>query len=158
MKIGSVDPGLTGAAAVLEQIAGAVRLISVIDLALMGDGAKRRLDAFTFAHWVNAHAPTHIYIEAGRAMPRQGVSSMFRYGRVCGAVEGVVATCGIPVTLIDPATWKRHLKLNSSKEDCRARAIQLLPSAASDLQRAKDHHRAEAILLRLYGLEKGIAA
>jgi crossover junction endodeoxyribonuclease RuvC len=91
-------------------------------------------------------------------MPRQGVSSMFRYGRVCGAVEGVVAACRTPVTLVEPATWKRHLKLSSSKEDCRARAIQLLPSVAGDLQRVRDHHRAEAILLGFYGLEKGIAA
>jgi hypothetical protein len=158
MKIAAVDPGLTGAAAVLEQIAGAVRLISVIDLQVMGDGAKRRLDAFTFARWVNEHAPMHVYIEAGRAMPRQGVSSMFRYGRVCGAVEGVVAACRIPVTMIEPATWKRHFKLNSSKEDSRARAIQLLPSAVRDLQQVKDHHRAEAILLGFYGLEKSMAA
>ena len=132
-------------------------LISAIDLPIMGDGAKRRLDAFTFARWLNDHAPVHVYIEAGRAMPRQGVSSMFRYGRVCGAVEGVVAARRTPLTLIEPATWKRHLKLNSNKKECRARAIQLLPSAAGDLQRVKDHHRAEAILLGFYGLEKGIA-
>jgi crossover junction endodeoxyribonuclease RuvC len=157
MKIAVIDPGLTGAAVVLEQICGAAMLISVIDLPIMGDGAKRRLDAVTFARWLNNQAPTHVYIEAGRAMPRQGVTSMFRYGRVCGAVEGVVAACRIPVTMVEPTTWKRHLRLNSNKEDCRARAIQLLPDAASELQRVKDHHRGEAVLLGFYGLEKGIA-
>jgi hypothetical protein len=91
-------------------------------------------------------------------MPRQGVTSMFRYGRVCGAVEGVVAACRIPVTMVEPTVWKHHLHLNSSKEDCRARAIQLLPTAAGELQRVKHHHRAEAVLLGFYGLEKGIAA
>ena len=45
MKIAAIDPGLTGAAVVLEQIGGAVMLISAIDLPIMGDGAKRRLDA-----------------------------------------------------------------------------------------------------------------
>ena len=158
MKIAAIDPGLSGAAVILEQIDGAVTLISIIDLPVMGENAKRRLDAFTFARWLYDHAPTHVYIEAGRAMPRQGVSSMFRYGRVCGAVEGVVAACRTPVTMIEPTVWKRHLKLNSSKEDCRARAIQLLPDAAGELQRVKDHHKAEAILLGFYGLEKGIAA
>ena len=48
MKIAAIDPGLTGAAVVLEQIDGAVMLISAIDLPVMGEGAKRRLDAFTF--------------------------------------------------------------------------------------------------------------
>jgi hypothetical protein len=55
--------------------------------------------------------------------------------------------------MVEPTVWKKHLRLNSSKEDCRARAIQLLPGAAGELQRVKDHHRAEAILF--YGLEKG---
>ena len=72
MKIAAIDPGLTGAAVVLEQTGGAVMLISAIDLPIMGDGAKRRLDAFTFARWLNDHAPTHVYIEAGRAMPKTG--------------------------------------------------------------------------------------
>jgi hypothetical protein len=158
MKIAAVDPGLTGAAVILEQVGGAVMLISAIDLPIAGEGAKRRLDARTFAHWLHTHAPTHAFIENARAMPRQGVTSMFRYGRVAGAIEGVVAAQLIPLTLVEPTTWKRHLRLNSNKEDCRARALQLLPNAAGELQRVKDHHRAEAILLGFYGLERGIAA
>jgi crossover junction endodeoxyribonuclease RuvC len=158
MKIAAIDPGLSGAACVLERIGGAIVLVSVIDLPVAGEGARRRLGAFMFARWLNDHVPMHAYVENARAMPRQGVSSMFRYGRVAGAIEGVVAACRIPLTMVEPATWKRHLKLNSSKEDCRARAIQLLPSAANELQRVKDHHRAETILLGFYGLERGIAA
>jgi hypothetical protein len=74
MKIAAIDPGLSGAAVVLEQIGGAVMLISMVDLPVMGEGAKRRLDAFTFARWINDHAPTHV-VENGRSMPRQGVTS-----------------------------------------------------------------------------------
>jgi crossover junction endodeoxyribonuclease RuvC len=156
MRIAAVDPGMSGAGCVLERIDGTVALVSLIDLPIVGEGAKRRLDAVTFASWLNNHGPTHVYIEAGHAMPRQGVTSMFRYGRVCGAAEGVVAASRIPLTLIAANVWKKHLRLNSSKEDCRARALQLLPSAAGELQRVKDHHRAEAILLGFYGLEKGV--
>jgi crossover junction endodeoxyribonuclease RuvC len=158
MKIAAIDPGLSGAGCVLEQIDSTVMLVSIIDLPIVGEGAKRRLDAVTFARWIWDHRPSHAYIENARAMPRQGVISMFRYGRVAGAIEGTVAACRIPMTLIAPNAWKRHLRLSSSKEDCRARAIQLLPNAAGELQRVKDHHRAEAILLGFYGLEKGIAA
>jgi hypothetical protein len=158
MKIAAIDPGLSGAAVILEQINGAVMLVSVIDLPIAGEAAKRRLDAVTFASWLTSHGPSHAYIEAARPMSRRGVSSMFRYGRVAGAVEGIVAACRIPLTLIEANTWKHHLRLNSSKEDCRARALQLLPSAAAELQRIRDHHRSEAILLGFYGLEKGIAA
>ena len=52
MKVAAVDPGLTGAAVVLEQIGGAVVLVSIIDLPIAGEGAKRRLDAVTFANWL----------------------------------------------------------------------------------------------------------
>jgi hypothetical protein len=103
MRIAAIDPGLSGGAAVLEQIGGAVMLISIIDLPILGNGAKRRLDAFTFARWLDEHAPTHAHTEALRAMPRQGVTSMFRYGRrVCGAVEGVVAARRTPLTTVGP--------------------------------------------------------
>ena len=74
MKIAAIDPGLSGAAVILEQIDSTVVLISVIDLPIMGEGAKRRLDAFSFARWLHDHAPTHAYIENARAMPKQGVS------------------------------------------------------------------------------------
>jgi hypothetical protein len=58
MRILSIDPGLSGAAVILEQIGGAVMLVSIIDLPTVGEGAKRRLDAFTFARWLYDHAPT----------------------------------------------------------------------------------------------------
>lgn len=158
MRILSVDPGLNGAGAILEQIGGTIVLIGVINLPTIGDGPKRRLDASSFTRWLSDHGPSHAYVENAHAMPKQGVSSMFRYGRVAGAVEGAIAACKIPLTLVEPASWKKHLRLNSSKEDCRARAIQLLPSAAYELQKVKDHHKAEAILLGFYGLERGITA
>jgi hypothetical protein len=158
MKITAIDPGLSGAACVLEQIGGAVVPVSIIDLPIVGEGAKRRLDAVTFASWLNSHRPTHAFIENARAMPRQGVTSMFRYGRVAGAIEGVVAAQLIPFTLVEPAVWKRALRLNSSKENSRARAVQLLPSAAGELQRVRDHNRGEAVLLAFYGFERGITA
>jgi crossover junction endodeoxyribonuclease RuvC len=158
MKITAIDPGLSGAAVVLEQIGGTVVLLSLIDLPTVGEGAKRRLEAVTFASWLKDYAPQHAYVEAGRSMPRQGIASTFRFGRACGAVEGVIAGQSIPLTLVEASTWKKFLRLNSNKEDCRARAIQLLPSAANELQRVRDHHRAESILLGFYGLEKGVAA
>jgi crossover junction endodeoxyribonuclease RuvC len=158
MRIAAIDPGLSGAACVLEQINGAVMLISVIDLPVIGEGAKRRLDAMSFAGWLKHYAPTRAVIENARAMPKQGVSSMFRYGRLTGAVEGVVAAQGIPMTLAEATTWKRAMRLNANKENCRARAVQLLPDASNQLQRVRDHNRAESILLGLYGLERGLFA
>jgi hypothetical protein len=158
MRIAAIDPGLSSAAAILEDIGGTVVLVSLIDLPVAGEGAKRRLDAYTFARWLQDNGPSCGFVEAAQSMPRQGVSSVFRYARCAGAIEGVIAANGIPLTLIQPRAWKGYFRLSASKEDARARAIQLLPAAAAQLQRVKDHHRAECILLGIYGLAKGAAA
>ena len=158
MKIVAVDPGLSGAAAVLEKSNGAIALVSVIDLPTAGEGSKRRLDAPSFTNWLIDHAPLYAFVEAGRSMPKQGISGAFRYGRVCGAVEALVAARHIALIMVEPTVWKKYFRLKSSKEDARALAIQRLPSAATELQRHKDHNRAEALLIGIYGLENGIGA
>jgi hypothetical protein len=158
MRIVAIDPGLTGSGVVLEDVGGTIVLVSLIDLPIAGEAAKCRLDAVTFVRWLREHSPSHGFVEAAQSMPRQGVASVFRYARCAGAIEGVIAANGIPLTLIQPVTWKKHFKLDASKENARARAIQLLPSAAAELQKIKHHHRAEAVLLGIFGLTKGAAA
>lgn len=157
MKIVACDPGLSGAYCVLEKGDGAIALIFVIDLPVCGEGSKRRLDAPSFNCWLANYSPAFAYIENGRAMPKQGVAGVFRYARICGAVEGVVAARHIFLLMFEPTVWKRYFHLGLSKEDARGKAIQLLPSAASELRRRRDHNRAEALLLGIYALEKGFA-
>jgi crossover junction endodeoxyribonuclease RuvC len=155
MHLGAIDPGLFGAACIVERINGGITPIAVIDLPVVGEKSKRRLDAPSFAKWLADYAPMHAVIENGRPMPHQGVSSMFRYGRVCGVVEGVIAARCVPITLVEANSWKRAMNLDGSKEeDARARAILLLPTIANELQHRKDHNRAECLLLGVYALEK----
>jgi DNA repair protein RadD len=45
------------------------------------------------------------------------------------------------------ASWKRALGLDRDKENARALALRLYPTAAELLRRKSDHHRAEALLL-----------
>jgi crossover junction endodeoxyribonuclease RuvC len=80
-------------------------------------------------------------------MPRQGVSSSFRFGQAFGAIEGVLGALGVSLSYVTPATWKRALGLSSDKDEARLRAIQLYPAAAENLQRRKDIDRAEALLI-----------
>jgi hypothetical protein len=122
------------------------------------ESAKRSLDAPNFARWLTDYAPTHAYVENGRSIPRQGLTSMFRYVRVWRAIKGLVVARSIPVTLIEPAAWKKFMHRNSSKRDCRARALQLLLGDAAELQRVRDHHRARQFWLGFYGLAKGTSA
>jgi crossover junction endodeoxyribonuclease RuvC len=85
-------------------------------------------------------------------MPRQGASSGFLYGRAIGAVESAVALCQVPITIVEPSVWKRRFHLNGGdKEQSRLLALQKFPQQHALLARKKDHNRAEAVLLAVYG-------
>lgn len=147
MKVLAIDPGLNGAWAIYSSR----DLIRVGDLPTTGEGTKRRVDAVSLA-LVPGDNVAFACVESVHAMPGQGVSSMFRFGQAFGTVLGVIGALGIPVRLITPQSWKAYYGLRSaSAEDSRQKAIDLIPAAAPYLQRKKDHNRAEALLMALYG-------
>jgi hypothetical protein len=47
-------------------------------------------------HRIVTYKPQHAYIERAQAMPKQGASSGFKYGRAVGAIEATLACCEIP--------------------------------------------------------------
>ena len=148
-----VDPGIRGGLAIVSIGANAAPcLIDAIDIPVTGVGAKERVDAIAIRNWIAPHAPQHALIERAQAMPKQGASSGFKYGRAVGAIEAVITCCGIPLTIIEPTAWKKfHQLRGGDKEAGRQRALQLFPTAHELLARKKDHGRAEAALIALSG-------
>jgi Holliday junction resolvasome RuvABC endonuclease subunit len=156
MRVVGIDPGVTGAAVIVEINDGlAPQLVAAIDIPLTGIKTKQRVDAIALRNWITEHAPQHAYVERGQAMPPQGSSSGFKYGRAIGAIEAVIACTGVPITIVEPALWKKHHGLHGKdKEGGRQRALQLFPSAHAELARKKDHGRGEALLIALYGAKR----
>jgi crossover junction endodeoxyribonuclease RuvC len=155
MKALGIDPGLSGALAIVEFIGGIPVLVDTIDMPSTGTGAKARVDIIAAASWIAKHAPSTAYVERAQAFPGQGASSGFSYGRSVGAIEAVVALCQIPMTLVDASAWKRRLHLpGKDKEAARQRALQLFPSQHALLALKKWHGRAEAALLVIASLER----
>ena len=155
MKVLGVDPGIHGGLAIVSINDGAAPLLlEAIDIPVAGVGAKERVDVLAIRSWVEIHQPQHAYIERAQAMPKQGASSGFKYGRAAGALEAVITCCGIPLTIVEPAQWKKfhHLR-GGDKEGARQRALQLFPAAHALLARRKDHGRADACLVALYGAQ-----
>jgi len=153
MKILGIDPGIHGGLALVKICDGAApQLVDAIDIPVTGVSAKERVDVLAIRTWVAAHQPQHAVIERAQAMPKQGASSGFKYGKATGALEAVLACCEIPMTVIEPTAWKKfhHLR-GSDKESGRQRALQLFPAAHALLARKKDHGRAEAALIALFG-------
>ena len=147
------DPGIRGGFAIVAVNNGAApRLIDAIDIPVTGVGAKERVDVLELRTWAEMHKPQHAFVERAQAMPKQGASSGFKYGRAVGALEATLAYCEIPLTIIEPTAWKNFHRLRGSdKELSRQRALQLFPAAHALLARKKDHGRAEAALIALYG-------
>jgi crossover junction endodeoxyribonuclease RuvC len=56
--------------------------------------------------------------------------------------------CAVPLALFTAAVWKRSMGLDSSKSVSLDKARLQFPTA--DLDRKKDHNRAEALLLAEY--------
>jgi len=115
--------------------------------------ANGQIDGATLTARLKQMNPDVAVIERVAAMPRQGVSSTFKFGTAFGIIQGVVAGLGIPAHFVAPGKWKRHFGLTAEKEESRARALQLWPARSELFSRKKDHGRAEAALLARYFAE-----
>ena len=152
MIILGIDPGLSGGLALVEA-GNRPLLLAVSDVPTTGEKAKRRVDVGGVLQFVRQYPPDHAIIERAQAMPEQGASSGFIYGRAVGALEAAIEALGIPLTVIESTAWKKaHGLIKRGKEDSRQRAIRLFPGAAG-FERKLDHNRAEAALIAYYGLQ-----
>lgn len=145
-----IDPGsASGALAVIDTISGA---FVVADIPIVGKG---RINSQGLATLITANIcgrPDHCFLESARTMPKQGISSSGRYMHAAGKIEAVVEMLEIPLTLVEPAVWKKAMNLRGKdKEAARLRAIQLFPKAGGALARKRDHGRAESLLIARFG-------
>lgn len=94
------------------------------------------------------------YLERVHAFPGQGVSGVFRFGEVYGAIQGILAANFITTHTIPPQRWKKEMGLDSDKQGSLDMAIETFPHEEDMFRRKKDADRAEAALLALYGAEE----
>jgi len=144
MRIIGIDPGLSGAIALFVPTDNS---LTVIDIPVV-DG---QVDVDTLATHIRSLAPVDMAIvERSSAMPKQGVSSVFKFGATYGALRAIVTLLNIPTHLVTATKWKRFFALSSDKEQSRALALRLWPGT-NLFSRKKDHNRAEASLIARYG-------
>ena len=122
-----IDPGLHGGLAALTPDGLDLRIMPVVAV-----GQKHQYDEQALVAWLTIYAVqhAHVFIEAVHAMPGQGVSGVFAFGQVKGTIIGILATLGVPMTMVSPQKWKKALQVPAAKDGARARASQLLPRHA----------------------------
>lgn len=143
-----IDPGITGAIAVLDRTG---TLLDVDDMPTI-DG---RVTAQLLGRWLDlapweGHTPT-VGIELVHAMPKQGVSSTFKFGATWGLAHGAFGATGHRIIDVRPQDWKKTFHIggerSGQKEKARRLAIERWPSQADRFARKKDAGRAEAALI-----------
>jgi crossover junction endodeoxyribonuclease RuvC len=143
-----VDPGLAGAVALLRD----GEYAEVYDVPTMGrgKGTKLQVNVAELVTIIRSCPPCPVYFEQVGAMPKQGVSSVFAFGRTVGSIEAAFVALQFSVSYVTPPVWKRHFALiGTDKDMARTRAIQLHPGAP--LGRKRDIGRADALLLATWG-------
>ena len=151
-----IDPGISGAISVFDW--NTQSLLEVMDMPTLevdsGKTKKRHISAVGLRDILVCYPTDHVVIEKVGAMPGQGVTSMFNFGRSAGIIEGVVAALCNPHTYVTPATWTKAVGRAAGKDASRMRAMELFPTRAELFKRAKDDGRADAALIAYWYLTR----
>ena len=150
MKIIGIDPGLSGAIAVIENN----KVLNIFDIPVMSEGKKnkRQLNSALLVSLlkknISKEEEVAVVVEQVNAMPGQGVTSMFNFGQTFGALKGICAALELPIFFVRPSKWKKHFELiNSSKDASRTKAIEMYPKLSNQLSKKKDVNKSDAILI-----------
>ena len=156
MKIIGIDPGLSGAIAVMHD----KKVINLYDMPVMAEGKKnkRQLNSSQLVNIIkeniNEDEDAIVVVEQVNAMPGQGVTSMFNFGQTFGAIKGVCAALKLPIFFVRPSKWKKHFELiNSSKDASRTKVIEMYPTLSGQLAKKRDVNKSDAILIAKFYFE-----
>ncbi len=148
-RILGIDPGLTGGLALIDTTDWT---LSILDMPQeVGKAGRKGVSPTMTAQAIAAAGADYVFCEDVWSSPQAGVASSFAFGRSLGIVLGAAAATSA-LTMIKPTVWKSALQVPRHKNQARARAVQLFPSAASLFARVKDDGRAEAALIAFWGL------
>jgi len=155
-----IDPGITGAIAYYG---------GVIDIPVEPNGIKRkvknRIDALATYKLLKSmfdNGENYVILEdqvyrpvintKTRAFVPGGGASAFSLGDTYGVLRALCDAIGFSVIVVSPTKWKKYMGLSKDKDHSLHAARTAQPGLSIALKRKKDHNRAEAILLREYGL------
>lgn len=138
-----VDPGASGGIGwIWEGGSGVTSFKNLTEQEIMSAFRERR-ECFATYHWLAT-------IERVHSMPKQGVSSSFKFGASYGFLRGILHSLMIPFEEVAPQTWQKSLGCLSGgvKAVTKSKAQQLFPTLKLT------HSTADAILIAEYARRK----
>lgn len=157
-KYVSIDPGLSGAIAVIDEDG---KHLDHLFMPAMKVGNDNQVNIPAVREFLIQHdGIEHCFIEKvggiNKNNVKQSASGAFKFGDAYGCVKGVVAGMGIPCTYLTPQVWKKHAGiLGKDKDASRGRCVQLYPQIKELALKAKGQALGDALLIGRCGLKLG---
>ena len=154
MIIMGLDPGTTGGISIVETKENTLpKIIFSLKMPIISMYGKKIIDTKILYKTLSVFKIDISIIEKVHAMPRQGVTSSFQFGRSFGALEALAYLITQRVDYVPPAVWKKYLGVGSSKKDSIDMAR--LKFGDNEIWNKKSNDGiAEASLLALYWISK----
>jgi hypothetical protein len=143
-----IDPGISGAIAILdlrEQNIVAEVFYTPTKNIIKNKKKKKDYDIEAMANILEKYRTCKVLVaqEATHAMPGQGTTSMYSFGRGAGIWEGIVAAYHMNQVFVSPMTWKKEwsnelLKKLQKPEMLKLSPIEINRLSATDRKRHKD--------------------
>lgn len=149
--IAGIDPGLYGAIAWLD--AARLELVDVASLPVVQEAQRRKLIDVRALGALLQRYPVRLWVvEHVHALPRDGRTAAFSFGRVVGSIETALVLHGCRFVRTAPQTWRKWagIPARAPKTWSTAAAYRLCPSAYGRLATSD---QAEALLLALHAAE-----
>lgn len=137
LRVIGIDPGASGGIAVNDAVSGTYAF----------KFPETETDIVTELTLMVLDCRCVAYLEEVHAMPKQGVTSTFKFGQSYGFLRGVLAALGIQRNFVRPQVWQKALGCMSrgDKNVTKRRAQELFP------QIKMTHAIADALLIAEYG-------
>ena len=160
MKFIGIDPGVSGAIAVLNGTSAELYSWENADIPTIKVGNRSEVDPEGLLELLALHTwdpdlmmgfDTQVSLERVHSMPGNGVASMFTFGKATGTIIGCLAGAGLweHTTLVTPQVWKKAMlkDMPKEKESSIVRCRELFPYTCDYLTKKSHHNRADATLI-----------
>ena len=154
MLVLGIDPGSSGGLAIIKNSNNTLpQIILALRMPTVTIYGKKIIDTKKIATELESHPIDVSIIEKVHAMPRQGVTSSFQFGRSFGALEALAYLLSKRVDYVAPAVWKKYLGIGPAKQDSLDMA-RLKFGNKEVWEKKSNDGIAEASLLGLYWITK----
>lgn len=157
MRIIGIDPGVTGALAVVRGKSGSMVVEAVYDLPTIAEKTssgknRRRLDPVALNKLIKDVGEVDAAV-AERLVAGPAISGLAAYslGMTAGVIGSIFDLSGLTLKLVSPNYWKRQMEIPADKGASR-RAITALFNDDKFWPLAKHHNRAEAAAIAAWGI------